>query len=1169
MPSLQDIRDFNKSLVRLADEEEVVREWGEEIEEPPQPEAGLDNDLTSLLADMGDLSGADLDEGMGFAEGAEVGTGEDLAEEGLVEGRLDDLLSDEIEDETTAEELPGPEFREEDEGQTEPVGDDVDFSDFEALLSDQTFDESLEDEGEQIEPAGEETELEEAIDFGEEEEFEAPTEREGPEEFEEPSEFEPFEEFETPTEPEGPEEFEEPSEFEPFEEFETPTEPEAPEEFEEPSEFEPFEELEAPTEPETPEVPDEEAAIEAPVDFGEEDLFEEPAGFEEIPEFGEITEAETGELPDEFAGEEAPSETIDFAEEAEQPAFEDFSFEDTGLPEEPFGPGEDETPDADLDTGEFEGFPVDDSFTFEDEGEEGAEGAAGEEFEPPEGEAEPESFDTDLGAFEFSDEDEEGLPSVVDEGGDFEAPAVPGVESEFEESSAGGEEETSSMEELEEIDTSGIDEFSLGDFGAEFGVLQDDFAESEEDLNPAISVPDVAPAEVVAGAGSFEITEGEFQSFKANLRALPRNLKVEIESLITEAKGTTDEVENLVRRLASGESASEIATVVGRILGRQIRIPRGYEKRSGLEFETERESFAYQFRENILPIVRLVAVIALALGLIGVAGYHLVYRPLYSRSLYREGLALIAEEQYGLGNQTFERAHEVWESDRWFYEYAEKFIDERQYLLAAEKYEQLLFGMTEIEREYYSGLLEERQFGSILLERPPEKKAVLDYARFESEYLEDYERADLLLQLILFDDVTDYDGWLAVGDNNMRWAREMPARYEDARIAYAKLIERYGQTDELLFRMLTYFVRTDNLTEVLRLKNTFQAEERIQVDPARYSEMAGYLIDKGNLDDVEDVLFRALDVDPRLPDVHYQLARYYRDMNIPGSEEVALQNALRYLKDAAPQDGDLLGKLVDTYTRIGENYYDAELYVEAKESLASAIDTYESGLERRVLAPSAMYGRAYARFADILYYQGRQYNEALRFMNLAEANLYDEPNLDYKQGFVLYRNGQVDSALAQFREAAEDPSATTNALLWATGNTYYRRGNYYAAEAYYRELLDRVELQRDNIRFLLLDENESHRSVIEYLIRVNNNLGVTLNKEYAESGDPNLFSLSLVRLTESTEFAENYGRDPETLQRSNAVPLAYLNQRGILYPTPDYTLQIYTEIPQDLDDLEF
>ena len=763
---------------------------------------------------------------------------------------------------------------------------------------------------------------------------------------------------------------------------------------------------------------------------------------------------------------------------------------------------------------------------------------------------------------EFAGEEEFG-----DDSFSFEAPAVPGVD-EPEAPGPAAEEEEAVSGDLDDIDTSDIDEFSLGDLGEDYLGAGQEPGETEEELNPAASVAELAVS-MPGLTAELRITNEEFAALQRTLSALPLNVRIEVEGIIAEAKGTVAEVETLVRRLVAGESAADIAAYAGRVLGKQVRVPRGYEKRSGLAFEQERQSFAYQFRENVLPVLRLAAVVVVAVGLLALAGYHLVFRPLYARSLYREGLALIREDQYSLGNQSFERARGVWPADRWFYDYADAFVAERQYTLAREKYDQLLFGMSAAERELHNDLLDSGQYAAVVERRSPPKKGILAYAYLESELLGNYARADRLLQLVLYDDIADYDARLAMGDNFMRWAETRPERYEDARVAYARLIERFGQTDELLFRMLTYFIRTDNLTEVLAIKDLFQADRRLDIDPPRYAELGGYLIDNNLLADVEAVLFRTLDTDPTIPETHYHLARYYREISAFGEEEQALTWARRLFEQNRPLSGKRTGMLVDTITRIGENYHAADRYLEAQELYSEAIEVYEEGLRRRLLEPQPRYGRAYNHLADILYYIGRQYEDALAFYDAAERNGYDEPNLDYKQGFVHYRSGRLEQALTEFRQAAEDPSGSTNALLWATGNTYFRRGNFFAAEAYLRELLERVELQRDRIRTLLIDEDPSHQSVIEYLIRVNNNLGVTLNRLHATTGDQNQYSLALVHLTESIEYAENYRRDPETLAGSDAVSLAYLNQRGILYPTPAYTLQIYNEIPEDLDDLVF
>ena len=1088
MPSLQEIREFNDSLVRLAGEPEIISRWGEAVEALPEPDEGLDTDLSSLLADTGDLAEAgeisDIDEMAEAPSEAPDETGADFS----------DLLGEDAEaDEAPAAELPGPSF--ESVFDTEPDQDDEPTPDRDAEPD--------------IGPAAVESDVDagpvpdDEIDFSDFEALLSDTPLTGTAEAEEPSPF-----------------GDEPA---PFDDAATP-----------------FGEEPAPFDDEATPFGDE------PSPFGDE-----PDPFGETP-LGD----ETSGADEDLAGFETPD--ADFSGD-------DFSFDD-----EVFPPGDE--------SGAEPAPPTADTSDFDELGSETLETSIDQDdiFGVPDGGeevgTEEETDFGDLGAFEFSDEDVDvAAPAGSDDSFSFDQPAVPGEDgidtSAF--GAAAGAAAGDEVTDLEELDTSGIDEFSLGDFGAEFGVIGDGGPATEEDLNPALGVPEIAPGAPSAAAGEFQISDGDFQSLQTTLSSLPLNLKLEIGAIVTEAKGTTDQVEELIRRLAAGESSTDIAVFAGKILGRQIRIPRGYEKRTGLDFEAERQSFAYQFRENILPILRVVALFVVAAGVLGLAGYHLVFRPLHGRSLYREGLALIVEDQYALGNQTFERAREVWASNRWFYSYAEAFISERQYTLAGEKYEQLLFGMSEEERDYFNDLLQGGHYSAIVDTREPEKQGILDYAYLESEVLGNFTRADQLLQLVLVQDIADYDGRLAIGDNYMLWAETDPSRYEDARVAYARLMERYGQTDELLFRMLRYFVRTDDLTEVVILKDLFQQNGRLEVEPDKYAEMAGYLIDNNLLDDVEDVLFRALDTDRFIPEIHYNLARYYRMINAYGEEELALGAARGLLTEANPKTRRIRGMLVDTITRQGENFYDAERFLDAQESFGEAIEEYEEGLRRRVLGPDPMYGRAYSHLADILYYIGRQYDDALRYLNAAEENGYDEPNLDYKQGFILYRNGQLDTALGEFREAAADPSGSTNALLWATGNTYYRRQNYFAAEAYYRELLERVELQRDSIRTLLVDEDPTHQSVVEYLIRVNNNLGVTLNRLSERTGDADYFSTALIYLTQSIEYSENYRRDPDTLSRSSAVDLAYLNQRGILYPTPEYSLQIYNALPEDLDDPVF
>ncbi len=690
-----------------------------------------------------------------------------------------------------------------------------------------------------------------------------------------------------------------------------------------------------------------------------------------------------------------------------------------------------------------------------------------------------------------------------------------------------------------------MDEFSLGDFGAEFGVLEETGEQEDESaLNPALDVSGPPPTASEGGLPSMELSEDEFERLRQTLANLPLNVKIAAEEVIGDERGSPAQIEELVRMLVEGASTRRIADHCSRCLNREIRVPRGYEKRTGVEFERDKESFAYQFRENILPVLRVVALTGIAAALLIFLGYRFVYQPLRARNMYERGLDAIEQGEYQAGNQWFDRAVDVWRVKDRYYQYAETFIAERQYLRAEEKYDQLLTAY------------------------PGDKKGILDYAEFEAEILGNYGKAEELLNRILEEERNDYDALLASGDNYMAWAEEDPSKYEEARHAYATLIQRYGQTDLLLFRMLLYFIRTDNLEEVLRLKNAFQNDAGAEIDPYVYAELGGYLITRNRLEDVLDILQRSLRLAEDIPDTHYHLARYYRRTEDPGNERRGLSNAIAYYRAAEPLDSRRAGRLVDTYTRRGEYYYEREEYITAREDFQSAIQRYEQYESLGLLESDPTYGRAYARLGDISYYVGREYNEAFDLYAAAEENGYTDPELDYKQGFIHYRRDEYQAALREFYNAEEGFRRNRN-LLFAIANSLYYRGAYSAAEGVYRELLTVLERERDRIENLLVDQDPEHRALVQYLIRVNNNLGVTMQQIAQRQSDTDAGSESLLYLQESAELATNFRRDEETGIRSADIALSQLNLRDILYPREEYDVQLYNRLPQDFEDMDF
>ena len=646
-----------------------------------------------------------------------------------------------------------------------------------------------------------------------------------------------------------------------------------------------------------------------------------------------------------------------------------------------------------------------------------------------------------------------------------------------------------------------------------------------------------------------------------------------VEGVIGQEAATGAALTRLVSLLVQGAAAQEIATVVSRITGKRIVVPAGYEKKTGVAFEAEQRSFAYALRENIYPIVRLFAITVLAAALIGFLGYRLVYRPLYAVANYRIGYTHVLGDRFTLANESFERARAAQRIKRWYYRYAEAFSDKRQYILAEQKYDLLL-----------------RDF-------PGDRKGVLDYARMESTRLADFKKADDLLQILLDKNQYDFDALLAAGDNNLDWAgaekdRADSPRYNAARVDYATLIEHYGTRDELLFRMLRWFIRTDNPQEIERLRVYFASRPEMRVDPAVYAELGGYLVDHRQLDHAKDVLLKADEADSRLAEIHYNLARYYRLALQPDDELTALNATLLRLQPTDPLTPKRIAMEVDTHTRLGELYDQKGQYIDGEKQLTFAIARVEESQKSRLVATGGVFGRPYADLGDLHYYVIGDLDTARALYQKAIDNQYFDPSLDYKIGFTQYAEKDYPSALASFSRAEGEwgnprdpdapppfvPSGAADVdysgkppvnLLFAIGNCFYQRGDYFAAQGYYLRLRDRLEARRAAIGTLLPQEKPEHRSLLETLVKVDNNLGVVMARLAARTGDRNKRSEGLVYLTDASLVADSLTRAPDSRSTGGARNLPFLNQRGILYPVSGFVPQISSDLPRDLGTLSW
>ncbi|MCL2472252.1 MAG: tetratricopeptide repeat protein, partial [Treponema sp.] len=666
---------------------------------------------------------------------------------------------------------------------------------------------------------------------------------------------------------------------------------------------------------------------------------------------------------------------------------------------------------------------------------------------------------------------------------------------------------------LEEIPGDSFDNFKLdantlaGNFNLGKGAedLGDDFSNLEEFSLPGIdSVFDGASAPAKASIRSggrgrtqaaadeveeINLSEEELEQFENTLSSYPLNLRIACEELIAEQAVAPDLMFRLVKLLVNGAPAAETAELAGQILGRTIPIPKGSEKQTGEALEAEQTSFSYIFIHNFLPVFRLFLIIALVLLSVGYLAWRFIYTPIKAESIYKLGYERIASGEYSRANERFLEAYKIQVKEVWFYKYARAFRDARQYTLAEEKYQQLLS---------YTSAKNKRNI--------PEKAAVLEYADMETNVIGNYQNADTILRHNLLDFYpNDRDALLALGDNSLAWGEFEPSHLEDAREYYARYMERYGRTDPLLERMLKYFIRTDNLGEVLPLQSYFMASSKRIISASTLAELGGYLLDKryekvqgvpdGNLDSIggiRNILLRAIRQDSKLPESYYHLARYYRYYGNAYDERLTLDLAVRVFDAAKEGSAKRIRYHIQTLGRYSEVLINNREFFPAEENLLKGINLYQDGLSRRLLTRSPEFGRMYADLGDLEYFvKDGDMQSALDYYNLGEQNGYAPPEIQYRMGAAYYQLSQWGPAQDRIMAAFRDMPLNRR-ILYALGNVSYMRGNYFAAQAYYDRLLEILEADRSRLPPITASDDEKQQDLAERLMVAQNNMGVTL-----------------------------------------------------------------------------
>lgn len=899
--------------------------------------------------------------------------------------------------------------------------------------------------------------------------------------------------------------------------------PEVPESFDETAE--------TPENSETSETPD------ASMDLPSFDSFDEAAPEESASEGGSTELEELGDLDFEIP-EEAPAETAGEIEAAEAT---ESSEEDSGIPDGLFDAG-----DFDLggaaeggDTPDFSAedeIPDYDTSGLDDEG--GEEAAEGDE------NALLEVFDTsEMEGMDFGIQDTDSQLGGGGEGdfelgshddfameGEFEIPGFSDVTT--------AKEEKSSKPKL----ATGKDKTKKPKGkGKNKDLDEPDFSEAaeSEDLPPNT------------------LSDAQYKVFLKNLSEYPLNVRLAFEDFIVQDEFTDDAEFEIIEKILNKAPARTVAGMLEKMLDTSIPIPRDFEHRTAAEYEAYKKSLSYQLRNKIIPGVLLGLLLTIVgWGLVKFTNYC-IYRPLKANSLYKQGYALLQADEYPQAEMRFEEAVKKRINKKWFFKYARGYREHKQYQRAGNMYQNIL--------SYFRH----------------DKMAGLEYADMELNDLANYERAEEIVRREVLDyHINDADGILKLGDVFLEWGTEKdPSKLELAREQYATLIQLYKPTDLYMSRMMRYFIRTDNLREVIQMQKTFENREK-SLGSDDWTELSGYLLDKYygalapseeylrfEIEGLRGLLLRAVKTNPDNPIAQYNLAKYFLKTNETSAIESTLQRAIEKFNTVPSMKKRDLYKYIDSYRLLGEHYIGTTDYLQAQEQFAEGISLFTTERDNAGFEGTPAIGKLYEDMGDIKYTISGDYDDALFNYKYSVELENDSPSIRYRIGYIQYKKKNYSEALGAFMKAGDGNVKERNLML-AMANTLYLRGDDYAAQGYYNQLIDELD---DNIAengLVLPQANVKDYDLINTYLYASNNYGVTLYKLAKRTGNSALNAQAMVQLSQSVRAWDALTRNQQSMVRLEGSNLAEQNIKYITHPIPEFEPSVYTDISKTLLDNE-
>lgn len=694
----------------------------------------------------------------------------------------------------------------------------------------------------------------------------------------------------------------------------------------------------------------------------------------------------------------------------------------------------------------------------------------------------------------------------------------------------------------------GDDEFSIPGFSDTVTAVLDKHA-------PKVQTPDFSGAASASDEDKPKntFTDNEYKRFLANLATYPLNVRIALEDFVVKNEFTDDAIFAVLEKVLRKAPARQVATELEKLLDISLDVPRDFERRSVAEYEAYKKSMEYQLKNKIIPGAILTAAASILIFCIFTLTNNFVYKPLRASSLYNQGYALLEDSQYPQSQEKFNQALTFRPVKKWFYTYAEGYRNHKQYDRSRMMYR------------------------AILSRYDHEKKAGLDWARMESDDLYNYEECERILKREVLDyHINDSEGILALGDLYLDWATESDGeKFPLAKHNYDLLVELYGTNNLYLSRQMRYFIRTDNLRQVLMYKDIFMDQKK-GLQSEDEIELSGYMLDKrygklrpseeslrSKIEDVRKLLERALKSDPENAVARYNMGRYFVETSSGKNAAKLLQASIDSFEEQTKRNRRDTYKYINAHRLLGEEMCNEREYLTAETLYGRGIEIFERENSSSRFESDENVGKLYADLADIDYFIAADNDAALMHYESAVNNKYDTASVRYRIGYIQYQNQNYPAALGSFIRS-QDTSGNDVHLLLALANTLSLSSDNYVARGYYERLLSLLDVERQKAGVLLPQVREDQGDIVDLYMKATNNLGVTLTRIAANTGDSSLNAKAIVNLQESLRAWDALTRNPHTMIRLEGANLAEQNVRYITHPVFDYEPEIYTEIPRML-----